>query len=442
MFVRVQSSIARAARVGMTITVLALFTTPARAATEADLEAKLQLLADQIAALQGEVAALKADRRVVVTEPLVALTPGESPGVGATQPGSATGQLSFSGYGELDYARPTDDSSATTADAHRMVLGVAYQFDDKTRLVSEVEFEHAITSAEDDGETAVEMLYIERMLSEQVYGRGGLFLIPSGLLNENHEPTRYYGVFRNRVEKSIIPTTWREGGMMVEGKTASGIRWDVGMTTGFNLANWDFNSDDGRKSPLGSIHQEMAEAQASDVSGFVALNYTGIPGLLLGASVFSGDAAQGQPGFNDNQITLWEAHARWTPGRWDLSALYARGDIDNTADINALNLGSPTPIPETFFGWYTQAAFQLWQRDTASLYPFMRFERVNTASQYAHIAAGLTPQSAPDQDILVAGFNFYFANGVVVKADYQYFDGNNDDNEPSNQFDLGIGYAF
>jgi hypothetical protein len=163
---------------------------------------------------------------------------------------------------------------------------------------------------------------------------------------------------------------------------------------------------------------------------------------LLGGSVFTGNSAQGQPGFDDNRVTLWEGHARWTPGRWDLAALYARGYIDNTADINATFVGNPTLIPQQFFGWYTQVAYQLWERDTASLYPFVRFERINTAADYAKIAPGLTPASASDQDIIIGGFSFNFANGVVLKADYQHFDDDDSDNAPSNQFDLGIGYQF
>jgi hypothetical protein len=431
-------------RRGVTLVTALAFTVyggAALAADDAAIEARLAQLSELVASLQREVADLKAHQanRLATSEPVASLTPNE-PAPGATR--GIPDQLTFSGYGELDYARPTNDPSATTADARRAVLGMTYRFDDKTRIVSEFEFEHAITSADDDGETAVEMLYIERELRDSLYAKGGLFLIPSGMLNENHEPTRYYGVFRNRVETAIIPTTWREGGVLLQGQTGFGLRWDVGVTTGFNLSKWDFSSEEGRESPLGSIHQEMSFARASDLAGVVALNYTGVPGLLLGASVFSGDSAQGQPGLHDNRITLWETHARWTPGRWDLAALYAHGEIDDTADVNRLYVGSPTLIPQTFFGWYGQAAFRLWDRDTASLYPFVRFERVNTASNYATIAPGLTPPDAPDQDILVSGVNFNFANGVVLKADYMHFYNNDDGTEPGNQFDLGIGYQF
>ena len=30
------------------------------------------------------------------------------------------------------------------------------------------------------------------------------------------------------------------------------------------------------------------------------------------------------------RVTLWDAHVRWTPGRWDLAALYSRGSISNS----------------------------------------------------------------------------------------------------------------
>jgi hypothetical protein len=418
----------------------ALAATPVAAATTAELEAQLLALAAQVDSLRTELAQMKAEERPVLPEEQVGLTPAAPTPISADRP--ATGPLAIGGYGELNYARPTDDSSATTADATRLVFGIDYQFDEKTRLVSELEFAHAITSADDPGETEVEQLYIERELDNTMFAKGGLFLIPSGMLNENHEPTRYYGVFRNHVETQIIPTTWREGGAMVEGRTQFGLRWDAGVSTGFNLSKWDPASDEGRESPLGSIHQELALAAASDLAGFVAVNYTGVPGLLLGGSIFSGNSAQGQPGFDDNRVTLWEGHARWTPGRWDLAALYARGYIDNTADINATFIGNPTLIPQSFFGWYTQVAYQVFQRGAASLYPFVRFEQINTASDYAKIAPGLTPESASDQDIIVGGFSFNFANGVVLKADYQHFDDDDSDDEPSNQIDLGIGYQF
>jgi len=346
--------------------------------------------------------------------------------------------LSFFGYGEMSYSRPSDHPSEAVADLNRFVLGVGYRFDDRTRFVSELELEHAVSSASDSGEIEVEQAYIERQLGQQLFVKAGLFLIPIGLLNENHEPTRYYGVFRNFVETDVIPTTWREGGVTVQGTTEGGLRWDVGISTGFDLAKWDATSSEGQTSPLGSIHQELSLARARDLSGFVAVNYSGVPGLRVGGTVFGGDVGQGQPGFEDTRLIIWEGHARWTPGRAEISALYSHGHISNTAPVNLTLVGNPTLIPESFFGWYLESAYRIIDRETWSLAPFVRYERFNTGSEYAFIAQGLTPSALPDQQVFTGGFNWMLAPGVVVKADYQDFR----HQRAGDRFNLGLGYQF
>ena len=94
-----------------------------------------------------------------------------------------------------------------------------------------------------------------------------------------------------------------------------------------------------------------------------------MPGLQLGGSLFTGGATQGQPASPSARVTLWDLHARWTPGRWDLSGALRRGTISNTAALNAPLVGSPTLIPKSFDGWYAQAAYALWTRGDYALKP-------------------------------------------------------------------------
>src|SRR4029079_13990058 len=159
----------------------------------------------------------------------------------------------------------------------------------------------------DPGEVEVEQAYIERQLGRQWELRAGLFLIPAGVLNENHEPTAFYDVERNFVETAIIPSTWREGGLQVVGNFDNGVTTQLGVTTGFDLMKWDAMSTEGRDSPLGAIHQELALAKARDLSVFGALNWRGVPGLLVGGSVFTGGAPPA-PGPRDATRTPWAHH--------------------------------------------------------------------------------------------------------------------------------------
>ena len=56
--------------------------------------------------------------------------------------------------------------------------GIQHRFDEKTKLVTEFEWEHAVVSADDAGEVAVEQAYVEHQVSPTWGLRAGLFLVP------------------------------------------------------------------------------------------------------------------------------------------------------------------------------------------------------------------------------------------------------------------------
>jgi hypothetical protein len=358
----------------------------------------------------------------------------------ATPASQMTQDTVMIGYGEVNYNHPVRNASGSQADVRRAVIGFQHRFDDKTKLVSEFEWEHAVVSASDQGESEVEQLYVEREFAGGLRGKAGLYLMPVGLLNQNHEPTAYYGVERNFVETAIIPTTWREVGVGLSGEFGEGFAWDTGITTGFDLTKWDPTSTEGRESPLGSIHQEGQLAKARDLALHGALNWRGYPGLLVGGSVFSGKAGHATPGFpaQDARVTLWDLHTRYTPGAWDLSALWTYGRITDTTALNATFVGDPTPVPSSFAGWYLQAAYQLWQSGDFVLSPFARFESFNTARSYSAQPAGLGVPSTGYERVATVGANLRIGQGVVLKADYQKFR----DDKSQDRVNLGVGFSY
>jgi uncharacterized small protein (DUF1192 family) len=416
----------------------AIAATPSLAmASEAELMQRIEKLAAELEKVKAELAATK-QKTDTVEQRQEALAANQAP---ATAGNPAGPQTVISSYGEIHFNRPVHDASKSRADVARAVIGIEHRFDDKTKMVGEFEWEHAVTSKDDSGETEVEQLYMEREFSNGLRAKAGLFLIPAGLLNTNHEPTAFYGVERNFVETAIIPSTWREAGVGLSSTLDNGLSWDVGLTTGFDLTKWDFSANsEAPTSPLGSIHQEGQLAKSRNLSAHGALNWRGIPGLLLGGSIFTGKAGHATAGFaaNDARVTLWDLHGRYTPGRWDLSALYARGTISNTGALNLANAGNPTPVPSSFQGWYAQAAYQLWKSGDYTLAPFARYEQFNTAKTYASVPAGLGVAIRPDQKVATVGANFKIGEGIVVKADYQKFR----ENRALDRLNLGFGYAF
>jgi hypothetical protein len=403
--------------------------------------------------------------------PPAAASVGAAPAANGTPVSGGAGfsNVKLWGYGEVYYTRPSRVPSRAEADLARAVFGIGYSFDSKTEFNSEFEVEHAVSSASDVGEFEVEQFYVDRQLADPVTVRAGLFLMPFGLLNEHHEPTNFYGVQRNFVETLIIPSTWREGGFNLHGDTPLGLSWNAGLITGFDLSKWDYapefpqyttalDLEDKDVAPLQSTHQELALANAHNLSQYIALGYYGVPGLTVGGAIFTGNAVKvpappNAPILGDQRVTLWEGHVRWTPGKFDLSALYAHGSISNLGVANASNPGSPNPIPSDFYGYFLQAAYGVWEHGDYRLAPFVRWERYDMGSRYAGttgpaVPAGLLPLSGTPGDygywpqnhdrVSTVGANFYTTPHVVLKADYQWFHVNSD----FNRFDLGLGLNF
>ncbi|MEO8125008.1 MAG: hypothetical protein ABI633_13250 [Burkholderiales bacterium] len=419
--------------------------------TEAELATKLDKLSAELAELKAQLAQIRKQNGGpnLATAATAATAPAASPVAtpsAAPLDAQATANAArpeqpatvLSSYGEINLNLPTNDSAQTRADLVRFVLGYQHRFDEKTKVVAELEVEHAVSSADDAGEVAIEQAFVERQLSDQWAGQLGLFLMPVGLLNGNHEPTAYYGVERNFVETAIIPSTWREGGLQFIGSFDSGITLNLGVSTGFDVGKWDAGSIECVDYPLACIHQEMSLARAHDVAAFGRLDWRGVPGLLLGGSIFSGGAGQGQPNVPSSRVTLGEVHARWQPRRWDFQALASWGSISNTAAFNMPIVGNTALVPESFDGWYALAAYKLWTQADYTLTPFVRFEQYNTGRSYADLGRGLTPPSLPTQQVVTVGLDFKIGQGVVIKADYQDFKVNSDLNRVS----LGLGWNF
>jgi hypothetical protein len=390
--------------------------------------------------------------------------------MGASGPLATLAQnIKLWGYGEVYYMNPVHDRERAQADLARAVFGIGYSFDSRTEFNSEYEVEHAVSSASDPGEFEVEQFYVDRQLNDAVTVRAGLFLMPFGLLNEHHEPTNFYGVQRNFVETLIIPSTWREGGLNFHGDTQSGFGWNVGVTTGFDLSKWDFapefpqyttalELEDNSVAPLQATHQELALANGHDLSQYIALSYFGVPGLTVGGAITTGKAVSvaappNAPIAGNQRVTLWEGHVRWTPDKFDLSALYAHGSISNLAGTNAENPGAPNPIPSAFYGYYFQAAYDVWNHGDYRLSPFARWEVYNMGSSYEGtpgpmIPAGSIPLTGAPGDyglwprnyarLWTIGANFYVTPHVVLKLDYQHFLINSD----FTRVDLGLGLNF
>ena len=440
--------------------VLAVFAAPV-AADEPDKEMKE--IKKQIQVLTEEVERMKLGGAV---EPLYESYSGLGPAASKVY-GAAKG-VSLGGYGELVYHNYQDASMKDYADAYRLVLYAGYKYSDKVVLNTELEFEHGgfknvggsetgVSPAVANSRTSevyVEFSYLDFLISKPLSFRTGLMLVPIGMINEYHEPTVYNGVLRPDVETNVIPTTWRELGVMAYGK-AGIFKYNAAFMNGlrsdrFTGSGWIRNG-----------RQQGAEVNADGWAGVVRLEAAPFVGLNAGATYYRGEAKHGRGKDQDTQgqtvlapyektgkVQLWEAHAEFKRKTIELKALYAKGTLQGNG---ALEAAPPGGVGKEAIGYYVEAAVDVLPHLTSggdsSLTPFIRYEKYDTNKR---VFNGYR-DSRQQREVRTAGVSFKPNPYVVLKADYQWRDtgsvlangkGAGRDENKVDQLNLGIGFIF
>lgn len=338
--------------------------------------------------------------------PAWALEP--EPGMAAEQGEAVTPRLTFHGYGELHYNNPRTGSTVPSEapaqmDFHRLVLGWAYEFNDRMSLHVEIDFEHAVDAAN----LELEFAYLDFLFTPALNIRAGAVLMPVGPLNEFHEPPLFYSVERPYVQTYIIPTTWTEGGAGIFGAPIPGLRYRLYVVSSLNGAN--FSADQGIRGGRGKL-----KSQASDDIAVVGrVEYVGLPGLDLGVSAYRGGVnATDDPAFGSPKVGIWEGDLRARFAGLDLRAVYAVIDVDGAAELST----ATKVVGEKMLGWYAEAAYRLGDvmGGRWDIVPFVRWEEFNTQEE---VPSGRIADPRNDREVLTIGIAYYPDPQIAIKID-------------------------
>lgn len=344
--------------------------------------------------------------------------------------------MSLAGYGEMLYenfaSRNQGGASVnrgTQLDFLRAVFYAGYRFNDKFVFNSEIELEHA-------NEVSVEFAYVDYMAHPAFNIRGGMLLVPMGLTNEFHEPNVFLGSRRTETESRLIPSTWRENGFGVLG-SAGKFGYRAYVINGLNASG--FTADG-----LRGGRQKGSRARATDPAFVGRLDFTPIPGVFFGGSLYTGGSAQNQFQVDGRtlqvQTTIGEVHTQFQMRGFDVRGLFARADLDDVAELNrARNLTGLSSIGKVMRGGYAQFGYNVLSQvhENISVTPYYRFEKLNTQEE---VAMGFTSDPVRDGAFHTLGVEFRPISNIVVKTDYQWL--RNPASTGVNQFNISLGYSF
>ncbi len=201
------------------------------------------------------------------------------------------------------------------------------------------------------GEVYTEFLYLDFLFTDYFQIAAGLQLIPIGITNIYHEPTTFFTVERPYTESLIIPSTWRDIGIMIHGKLFKDLLlYKVGVFNGMDATEFSDSSwiREGR--------QKGSKVKAQNLSYVASLELYPIEGLTIGTSYYIGGS-----GNNDvEKVDVW-SRLDWNtllPGSDDTTKAlrsHLEKEFKNSRKINPLIHLAEGHIKYERSGMYFQA---------------------------------------------------------------------------------------
>ncbi len=359
------------------------------------------------------------------------------------------GSLTIGGYAQIDYNQPfaADRSFNGIIDVHRLIMLFGYNFNARTQFITEIEFEHV-------NEVYIEQAFLQYRILPWLNFRGGLMLIPMGIINEYHEPPTYHGVERPMLDNVIAPTTWRELGAGFTGHFyQADLRYQLYVVNGFN--GYDSKGVI-TGSGLRKARQKGINSYISAPNLSAKVEYYGIRGLNVGLSGYFGDTQSRL--YHNLDLTQDPMVARadssvvgismlGADARYDRKGLHVRGQLyytalSNTEAYNSFTSanGKRNDVGRAMAGYYVETAYNLLHSSPVQdeLTPFVRYERFNT---HHRSPINALPNPKYQHSVWIAGLGWKMAPGAVLKVDVQ-FDKNASATSYNKTFNAGVGVMF
>jgi hypothetical protein len=368
--------------------------------------------------------------------------------------------VSIGGYGELTFRYNSVDArggAKSIANVQRIILYLGYAFDEKLKFNSELELEHASTSGghgTGGGYFKAELAFLDYNFRPEFGVRGGLLLMPVGIINEVHEPPTFPSAERPFLERRILLSTWEEMGLGVYG-TIKNLDYRFYITNGLMLkGGGDYNVLE----PLKTLRQRGARAVADRIGFTGRVDYTLPLNITVGFSFWTGDVVS--KGGNDSKLvpgglrrgtklgsmTLISPHLWWQYAGLDVRFVGALVNVNNarriTDDLHASDSDRrEKPIPSEQRGFYVQVAydiFRLFKIDKQELYVFGIYEDYDA---HAKVPQGSNKPAGHKLKVYNVGLSYKPHPLVAIKADYarlNYSPNKKDENE----YRLTLGFMF
>jgi hypothetical protein len=263
------------------------------------------------------------------------------------------------------------------------------------------------------------------------------------MINEMHEPAFYRGNIRPDVERSIVPTTWRELGAAAHGHFGERVRYNAFLVNGLYAGKFDGKG-------IREGRQKGNQVLFEDLGGGLALSVQPDERIAIGASAYVGGADHGALGDVDVSNSIVEGHAEYRHRGLFARALIARGHIEGASELSEAifpvgESNETKVVPEDQLGWYAELGYDIGRHllgldDDLQITPWIRFERVNLVDAIPELSGRPLDESL-DATSTTVGVDVKPHPLVVLKLDFVHRS-DATDADPTQEIRVGAGFVY
>jgi hypothetical protein len=321
---------------------------------------------------------------------------------------------SSTAHWEITNLHPVDETLPLNKNAEfgltRGVLFLGYRYNDHIVFNSEFRadrdiVERGIATFPDHYETShvstegsVDLAYVDYRKSTALTFRGGIILVPTGLINEFHNPQEYLGTRPGFGDIFTYPSIWHALGFGIAGRKGP-FDYRAYVVSGFNAAGFtEFGWRGGR---------EVSWDTISHPAFTFRIDYNPIPNGTLGGSYYLGNS--GVFGLDQNVSQTFRTEMLDLHGEFRLKgavarAQYAKGLLGKSWDLNEiLQKQGLRAIGGRVVGGYVEGGYNiLWYKENGMMImPYMRGEASNSQD------------SLPPPSIRLGGIKNHFVDFII-----------------------------
>lgn len=323
-------------------------------------------------------------------------------------------QSRVGGYFDNEFNLPLNGGKSTWKQ-HHLILQASSYLHENLFFNTEIEYEYGgqIQANTGDGELKIEQAWADYRISDALTLRGGLVLIPFGIVNVLHDSDVRETTTRPLMANSVVPTTWMDTGAGVHGfaypTEDMQVSYEAYVTNGLTD---QISASNGLKKALPSFKADNNGNKA--VSGRLSISPK--LGMEFGLSGYHGEYA------NARNLNMVGADTTLSLGPVEVLGEYANvltdGGMFTDTKTNAL-----TTIPGSMEGYYVEGRYRFFPEmlhntflgreggfPQASMALIGRFGQADTDKA----TAGST-----DKTEYVVGFNYRPIQTFVTKFEYQ-----------------------